>query len=278
MHSFLFNPFTLATCMARSTSTLTNLCILTAMAKACQGTSITFLLALSAASYLSMHPILLFPPLLVLLYDARVSRLKSYPSPIVFTMIHTLGFVIACGGLLWASALLTGSWDFLEATYGIRLLLPDLTPNVGLWWYFFIEMFDSFRDFFLGVFWLHVASYTPGLTIRLRKQPLFVAATLTGVFAIFTPYPSVADAALYLSLVPLFRHLFPRKSRHCHEYEHILTQNSHALYLSRLCKRFVCIVPRTSLLSSLGLCWLGKCQLFLRDHSGLELGLVDYSR
>jgi phosphatidylinositol glycan class U len=34
---------------------------------------------------------------------------------------------------------------------------------------------------------------------------------LTGVFAIFTPYPSIADAALYLSLVPLFRHLFPRK-------------------------------------------------------------------
>jgi phosphatidylinositol glycan class U len=104
-----------------------------------------------------------------------------------------------------------GSWDFLSATYGVRLLLPDLTPNVGLWWYFFIEMFDSFREFFLGVFWLHAASYMPGLTIRLHKQPLFVACTLTGVFAIFTPYPSIADAALYLSLVPMFRHLFPCK-------------------------------------------------------------------
>lgn len=70
-------------------------------------------------------------------------------------------------------------------------------------------MFDSFREFFLGVFWLHVASYVPGLTLRLRKQPLFVAVTLTGIFAVFQPYPSIADATLYLSLVPLYRHLFP---------------------------------------------------------------------
>ncbi|KAL1613015.1 hypothetical protein SLS60_001247 [Paraconiothyrium brasiliense] len=206
---FLFNPFTLATCMARSTTTLTNLFILTAMAKACHGASTTFLLAISAASYLAMHPILLFPPLLVLLYETRAERSQTAPNPWVFTSVHTLGLFVVGGALLFASALLTGSWDFLEATYGVRILLPDLTPNVGLWWYFFTEMFDSFRDFFLGVFWLHVASYTPGLTIRLRTQPLFVAATLTGIFAIFTPYPSVADAALYLSLVPLFRHLFP---------------------------------------------------------------------
>jgi phosphatidylinositol glycan class U len=54
---------------------------------------------------------------------------------------------------------MTDSWDFLAATYGVRLLLPDLTPNVGLWWYFFIEMFDSFREFFLGVFWLSHCSW-----------------------------------------------------------------------------------------------------------------------
>ena len=30
--------------------------------------------------------------------------------------------------------------------------LPDLTPNPGMWWYFFTEMFDHFRPFFLMVF------------------------------------------------------------------------------------------------------------------------------
>ncbi|EAT92331.1 hypothetical protein HBH56_137460 [Parastagonospora nodorum] len=206
---FLFNPFTIATCLARSTSAFSNLFILTAIAKASQGASSTFILALSFAAYLSMHPILLFPPLLLLLYDARAMKTKTTPDFWTFTAAHAVGLVVAIGALLSASAFVTGSWDFLGATYGVRLLLPDLTPNVGLWWYFFIEMFDSFREFFLGVFWLHAASYMPGLTIRLHKQPLFVACTLTGVFAIFTPYPSIADAALYLSLVPLFRHLFP---------------------------------------------------------------------
>ncbi|KAL1656737.1 hypothetical protein SLS61_000533 [Didymella pomorum] len=209
LSAFLYNPFTVLTCLARSTSALTNLFILTAIAKASQGASSTFILALSFAAYLGMHPILLFPPLLVLLYDARAAKTRTMPNAWSFTIIHTLGLVAVCGALLAASALLTGSWDFLAATYGVRLLLPDLTPNVGLWWYFFIEMFDSFREFFLGVFWLHAASYMPGLTIRLHKQPLFVACTLTGIFAVFTPYPSIADAALYLSLVPLFRHLFP---------------------------------------------------------------------
>ncbi|KAH4421704.1 hypothetical protein HBI56_003580 [Parastagonospora nodorum] len=206
---FLFNPFTIATCLARSTSAFSNLFILTAIAKASQGASSTFILALSFAAYLSMHPILLFPPLLLLLYDARAMKTKTTPDFWTFTAAHAVGLVVAIGALLSASAFVTGSWDFLGATYGVRLLLPDLTPNVGLWWYFFIEMFDSFREFFLGVFWLHAASYMPGLTIRLHKQPLFVVCTLTGVFAIFTPYPSIADAALYLSLVPLFRHLFP---------------------------------------------------------------------
>ncbi|KAI8937984.1 hypothetical protein NX059_005662 [Plenodomus lindquistii] len=206
---FLFNPFTVATCIARSTSALANLFILTAMAKAAHGASVTFVLAVAFAAYLAMHPILLFPPLLILLYDARAIKTKSTPDVYFFALTHALALAVTMAALFFVSAFLTGSWDFLAATYGVRLLLPDLTPNVGLWWYFFIEMFDSFRGFFLAVFWLHAASYMPGLTIRLYKQPLFVACTLTGVFAIFTPYPSIADAALYLSVVPLFRHLFP---------------------------------------------------------------------
>ena len=37
-------------------------------------------------------------------------------------------------------------------TFEFRFLLPDLTPNPGLWWYFFTEMFDHFRPFYLMVF------------------------------------------------------------------------------------------------------------------------------
>ena len=39
-----------------------------------------------------------------------------------------------------------------SGSFSDRLSLPDLTPNPGLWWYFFTEMFDHFRPFFLMAF------------------------------------------------------------------------------------------------------------------------------
>jgi len=164
--------------------------------------------ALSFAAYISMYPILLFPPLVLLAYDRKRNRNEEET---VYSFV--IGNAMAVGGSLYAllqmSFLITGSWEFLESTYGVQLLLPDLTPNVGLWWYFFIEMFDSFRNFFLGVFWIHLSSYVAGLTIRLRRQPLFVLTILLGIFAIFKPYPSISDTSLFLALFPLYRHVFP---------------------------------------------------------------------
>jgi phosphatidylinositol glycan class U len=173
---------------------------------------LTFLLALGLAAYLSLHPILMFPPLVLLCYDQQYKRGSLNLGPLSFILSHLGGLTSIISALLYMSSQLIGSTQFLASSYGTPLLLPDLTPNVGLWWYFFIEMFDSFREFFLGVFWLHMASYVGGLTIRLRKQPLFVVVTLLGILAIFQPYPSIADSALFLGVLPLYRHIFPRKT------------------------------------------------------------------
>ncbi|TVY44188.1 Phosphatidylinositol glycan anchor biosynthesis class U protein [Lachnellula subtilissima] len=206
--AFLFNPFTIATCVGRPTSVFTTCAIILAISKAVIGSSYASMFALSIASYLSMYPILLFPPLALLCYDRRP---KSSQSTSIYTSV--VQNLLAVGGfipfLLYMSSLITGSWEFLESTYGVQLLLPDLTPNVGLWWYFFIEMFDSFRSFFLGVFWIHLSSYVFGLTIRVRRQPLIVLTVLLGIFAIFKPYPSISDTSLFLALLPLYRHVFP---------------------------------------------------------------------
>jgi len=206
--SFLFNPFTIATCVGRPTSVFTTCAILHGIAKAVTGSTFQSMLAISLASYLSMYPLLLLPPLVLLCFD-RQKHARRIDSLVKFA----LGSVGVVAGslflLLQMSSLITGSWEFIASTYGVQLLLPDLTPNVGLWWYFFIEMFDSFRNFFLGVFWLHLSSYVGGLTIRLRSQPLFVLTMVLGVFAIFKPYPSISDASLFLAMLPLYRHIFP---------------------------------------------------------------------
>lgn len=204
---FLFSPFTIATCIGRPTSVFTTCAILHSIAKAVVGASTTSMLALALASYLSMYPLLLFPPLALLCYDRRRAGKSDSMLMSILSLIPTVGGTIYA--LLLTSYQVTSSWEFLSSTYGVQLLLPDLTPNVGLWWYFFIEMFDSFRSFFLGVFWLHLSSYVLGLTIRLRRQPLFVLTTLLGLLSIFKPYPSISDTSLYLSLLPLYRHIFP---------------------------------------------------------------------
>ncbi|KAI0456324.1 GPI transamidase component-like protein [Xylaria acuta] len=205
---FLFNPFTIATCLGRPTNVFTTCAILHAIAKAVSGSPLTAMLALSFAAYLSMYPILLLPPLILLAYDRQHSTNKI-PSLLQFAGTAVLAVTASLSALFAASYLLTGSWEFIPSTYGIQLTITDLTPNVGLWWYFFIEMFDSFRSFFVGVFWLHLSSYVGGLSIRIRSQPLAVLTILLGIFSIFKPYPSIADISLSLAVVPLFRHVFP---------------------------------------------------------------------
>lgn len=167
------------------------------------------MIGISFAAYFSMYPLLLVPPLILLAYD-RQNEKRRGTSLVSFAGSYVATCAAIIAALLGMSFLLSGnSWEFLERTYGIQLTLSDLTPNAGLWWYFFIEIFDPFRGFFLAVFWLHLTSYVAGLSIRMRAQPLAAISILLGVFSIFKPYPAASDTALFLGMLPLYRHLFP---------------------------------------------------------------------
>lgn len=144
-------------------------------------------------------------------YQAKSKVSDSKPSLSAFSAKFMAFFASFTALLLGLSFFLLQDWTFLSSVYGTRLLLPDLTPNIGLWWYFFIEMFDSFRNFFLGVFWLHMSSYSPALALRLRKQPLAAIVIMCGIFVIFQPYANVGDAGAYLSMLGLYGHVFERE-------------------------------------------------------------------
>lgn len=62
------------------------------------------------------------------------------------------------------TALFFLSFCFLHS----RLSVPDLTPNIGLFWYFFAEMFEHFSLFFVCVFQINVFFYTIPLAIKLK--------------------------------------------------------------------------------------------------------------
>jgi len=85
---FLFNPFTLATCLGRSSSVFSNLAVLASIAHAHQGTQSlrgwllteglggSAMVELAMAGYLSLYPALLLPPLL-LFPNLKVAALIS---------------------------------------------------------------------------------------------------------------------------------------------------------------------------------------------------------
>jgi len=87
--------------------------------------------------------------------------------------------------------------------------LPDLTPNVGLWWYFFTEMFDHFRPFFLMVFNVHLLIYVFPLCIKFQHDTLYALFILLGVLGTFKAYPTLSDPGLFLSMTAIFPEIYP---------------------------------------------------------------------
>ena len=59
------------------------------------------------------------------------------------------------------------SWDFLEDTYVYTFKVTDLSPNIGLFWYYFIEVFKAFRNFYIFSFQYHAFIYAIPLYLRL---------------------------------------------------------------------------------------------------------------
>ncbi|KAK3110725.1 hypothetical protein LTR53_014703, partial [Teratosphaeriaceae sp. CCFEE 6253] len=176
---YLLNPFTVLACLARPTSVFTTFFTLLSVSHACQARAVTAAFALAIAGYISLHPVLLLPPVGLLCYDRLCSQraehgqtpddgspdatarnvatdLRTQPAPLRFGLHFATTFLATLALLLALSRLLLPSWRFLPSFYLTLLQLPDLTPNAGLWWYFLTEMFAAFRPFFLGVFWLHM--------------------------------------------------------------------------------------------------------------------------
>ncbi|VDN13376.1 unnamed protein product [Dibothriocephalus latus] len=161
-----------------------------------------------------------------------------------------LAFVLCLGGLLLASAYLDGGdWGFLRYTYLSKLVVfstPDYmppqdsffktnrfsvlplsltpasrlfsifavntTPNMGLFWYMYVEMFDHFNTFFVWTMQLLILGLCVAAALRFYEDPLFLAVILTMSTGILRPYNSIADLGCSLALAAHWRHLTPRKS------------------------------------------------------------------
>ncbi|KAH7889100.1 PIG-U-domain-containing protein [Phlebopus sp. FC_14] len=210
---YLLNPYLLLPSLALSTATFENMMVLLSLMFASEGKRSPALLALACSIHLSLSTFLLLAPLLMLLATSPASQLAS-PRP--FT--GSLKAVAKCAGetaVYWlvlfgaASIMAGGGWGWMRETWGASLTLPDLTPNPGLWWYFFTEMFDHFRPFFLMVFSVHLVIYILPICIKFQHDAMYAFFLLVGILGTFKAYLTLADPGLFLSMFVLFPEVYP---------------------------------------------------------------------
>ncbi|KAL3189742.1 hypothetical protein MRX96_021206 [Rhipicephalus microplus] len=205
---YLLSPYSLLNCIGMATTLFSNFLLALYFASFVYGWWLIASVILAVETYKSFYPIMLLLPALLYLYEVKRSACSHRQASLLVSAV-VITFLVTLGGLLYGSYLVTGSWQFLHSTYGCICAVPDLTPNIGVFWYFFTEVFEHFRVFFLWIFQLNAFVYMVPLSIRLRKEPLLLFFLLVALTAVFKSYPSIGDVALYTSLLPVWKHVFP---------------------------------------------------------------------
>ncbi|KAK6947725.1 hypothetical protein RJ641_001198, partial [Dillenia turbinata] len=237
---YLWNPLTIVTCLGSSTAPIENLVVILTLCGACAGLAPLAAFGWVMATHFSLYPVILIIPVVLLLGfgpDAPPRKLfiqkkfgkvgmdlssdKSLKhkevttlrvSPMHFSWVNIFHFLFwAC---LWSIYVLLlcgislkdygGLSEMFRRTYGFILCVEDLSPNIGVLWYFFAEVFEFFRGFFLIVFHVNILFMILPLAIRLNHRPCFLAFVYVAISSMLKSYPSVGDAALYLGLLGLF--------------------------------------------------------------------------
>lgn len=199
--AFLFNPFTLLNCIGCSTTVFHNFLLANMLFALVHNMSLVCAVALALCASISFYPLMLIVPTSLYFIHKSRSTLK--------TICFVCSFLFSLGSILYYCSNFGTDLSFFRNVYGCILSVPDLQPNIGLFWYFFTEMFDHFRDLFIYAFQINVSLlYLVPLSIKFKKYPFLLTVSIIFIHAIFKSYPSVGDVGFVFSLLPCFLHLF----------------------------------------------------------------------
>ncbi|GMP96167.1 hypothetical protein CsSME_00044928 [Camellia sinensis var. sinensis] len=217
---YLWNPFTIVSCVGLSTSPIENLVIILSLYGACTRQIPLAAFGWVIATHLSLYPAILIVPVILLLgygpdapprklllqrnsceLTGQQKELKNQPVQLIcFSWKPVVCFFLWAS--MWAFYVLVlcgisvkqygGLREMFKRTYGFILTVEDLSPNIGVLWYFFAEVFDFFRNFFLMVFHLNILFMILPLAIRLNHRPCFLAFVYIAISSMLKSYPSVS--------------------------------------------------------------------------------------
>jgi len=191
---------------------LENMLVLLALMFACHKKRASAMLCVAVLVQISLSYLVILLPVAMILIVGPYSRLASPYQPNLprLALLSLLGEFLGYHTLLTAlSGFASGNWSWMSQTWGASLQLPDLTPNPGLWWYFFTEMFDHFRSFFLMVFTVHLFIYILPVCLKFQYDPLYATFCLLGIVGLFKAYPTLADSGIFISMVAVFPEIYP---------------------------------------------------------------------
>jgi len=200
MAVYYLNPFTVCSCVAMNINVVAQVPVCASLYCVISSYSVLGMLFLSLAIHFQGYPAVLMFPYLILIrkMDERVGLFKTALfccCPLIF------GY-----GLLKVAQNMTSDLSTYDLVYYgfVRMLnVPDLRPNLGVWWYFFLEIFDRFRDFFVFVFHMHPFVLMVPLILQFGHRPLLLANMLLCMFSVFKPYPDFSDVAFAFSMLSL---------------------------------------------------------------------------
>ncbi|XP_037957745.1 phosphatidylinositol glycan anchor biosynthesis class U protein [Teleopsis dalmanni] len=194
--AYLFNPMSVLSCSALTSAVFSNLLLALTLWCLNKHLFLPCLVLLSLETMRNLYPIVLLSPIIMVF--ANRSKYKAIGIVLLFGIFFF--------GVMLLNYSIMKSWNFLDGTLGFIFFYRDLQPNIGLFWYFFTEMFEHFRIMFLITFQMNATVlYLIPLTMKMRKEPFLLATILIALISIFRSYPCLGDVGLYLALLPLWR-------------------------------------------------------------------------
>lgn len=201
--AYLFNPYSILNCVGQTTTIWSNFLLSVMIFTLSKRYKLLCYLALALETQKSFYPFILIVPIALTFSEESKSKSVSMTMSIatyagIFGVLNYLAFHQM------------GNWNFIDSTFGFIIHCRDLTPNIGLFWYFFTEMFDHFRQLFLYTFQLNTTIlYLFPLTFTFKECPEFLLTVLLALTTIFASYPCIGAIAFYMSLIPLWKRVAP---------------------------------------------------------------------
>lgn len=214
---YLFNPLLILTNWAHSTAIFTYFLVVELLVQAVVDKNIyRGAIALGVASYLSFNPVYLIGPYVALAY--AVAPVREWQAQIAKTLVI---FFFAVTSLVLISGALYPLPDFLFLCYWSVILFEKITPNLGLWWYIFTEMFEFFNLLYKGIFNLYNFVFVIPFTIRFfeyandrKAGDSFFAFFLCFLWISFSKsYPIIGDLGFSISMFPIFKNTVITKAK-----------------------------------------------------------------